>query len=124
MAKKSGGRRGGQPPIKGFRPGKAPAQLKKRQAKAQLGSDATWAQKQTVEAVAGKTPQEVRAMVRKWSMSLGIAGAALAVLGGFLYGWAVWAGVVVHVLAAGVLFLARRVRKQSTGLEQIAESLR
>jgi len=124
MAKKSGGRHGGQPPIKGFRPGKAPPQLKKQRAKAQLGSDASWAQKQTVEAVAGKTPEQVRAMVRKWSLGLGIAGAALVVLGIFLYGWAVAAGVVVHVLAAGVLFLAWRVRKQSAGLEQIAEQLR
>jgi len=123
MAKKSGGRQGGQPSIKGFRPGKAPPQLKKRQAKAQLGSDATWAQKQTVEAVAGKTPQEVRAMVRKWSLGLVVAGVLLAVGGVFLYGWAVAAGVVVHELAAGRFFLAWRVRKQGEGLEQIAKSL-
>ena len=123
MAKKSGGRQGGQPPIKGFRPGKAPPQLKKRQAKAALGSDASWAQKQTVEAVAGKTPQEVRAMVRKWSLGLTVAGVALVAGGVFLYRWALVAGIVVHLLAAGLLFLAWRVRKQSAGLEQIAQSL-
>jgi hypothetical protein len=124
MAKKSGGRRGGQRPIKGFRPGKAPPQLKKQRAKAQLGGDASWAQKQTVEAVAGKSPQEVRAMVRRWSIGLGLAGGALLVLGAFLYTWTVVAGVAVHALAAVALFLAWRVRKQGPGLEQVAQSLR
>jgi len=124
MAKKSGGRQEGQPPIKGFRPGKAPPQLKKQRAKAQLGNDATWAQKQTVEAVAGKSPEQVRAMVRKWTISLGVAGVVLLALGAFLYTVAVVAGVAVHVLAAAVLFLAWRVSRQGPGLEQIAQSLR
>lgn len=124
MAKKSGGRQHGQPPIKGFRPGKAPPQLKKQRAKAQLGGDATWAQKQTVEAVAGKSPEQVRAMVRKWTLGLVVAGVALLALGAFLYTVAVVAGVVVHVLAAGVLFLAWRVSRQGPGLEEVARSLR
>lgn len=123
MAKKSGGRHHGQPPIKGFRPGKAPPQLQKQRAKAQLGSEATWAQKQTVEAVAGKSPEQVRTMVRKWSLGLGTVGVALLALGAFLYTVAVVAGVVVHLLAAGALFLAWRVSKQGPGLEQIAKSL-
>jgi hypothetical protein len=124
MARKGGGRRGPQQSIKGFRPGKAPVQLKKQHAKAQLSDDATWVQKQTVEAVAGRSPQEVHAMVRKWSIGLFVGGGVLAVAGTFLYGWAIWAGVVVHVLAAGPLFLGFRVRKQGAGLAELARSLR
>jgi len=123
MARKGGGRHG-QPPMKGFRPGKAPAQLKKQRAKAQLGSEANWAQKQTIDAIAGKTPKQVEALVRKWSIGFGAAAAALAVLGVFVYGWSVVAGVFVHVLAAVLLFLAWRIRKQGPGLAQIADSLR
>jgi len=110
--------------MKGFRPGKAPAQLKKQRAKAQLGSEANWAQKQTIDAIAGKTPKQVEALVRKWSIGFGAAAAALAVLGVFVYGWSVVAGVFVHVLAAVLLFLAWRIRKQGPGLAQIADSLR
>ena len=123
-AKKRGGRqRGGQPPARGFRPGKEPAHLKKQRAKAQLGSDASWVQKQTMEAVAGRSPGEVRAMVRKWSLGL-IAGAVLfALLGIFLLARTLVAGVVVQVLAVVLLFLAYRLRKQGSGLVDMAESL-
>jgi len=113
----------GQRPIKGFRPGKEPAYLKKQRAKAQLGSEASWGQKQTVEAIAGKSPKEVQKMVRMWSMGL-VAGAVLLAAGGaFLYAWSTVAGVVVHVLAAVVAFLAFRIRKQGGGLVDMAKSL-
>ena len=123
-SKKGGGRsHAGQRPIKGFRPGKEPARLKKQRAKAQLGGDASWLQKQTVEAIAGKSPQDVQTMVRKWSVGL-VAGAVLvAVLGFFLYAWSVAAGVVVHVLSLVLLFLAYRFKRQGRGLAELAESL-
>jgi len=125
MASKKGGRRlnRGQGPTKGFRPGKEPAHLKKQMAKARLGSDATWAQKQTVEALAGRSPQDVRKMLRKWSLGLVVSTVLLAVLGVFLYRWSVAAGVVVHVLTAVLLFLAYRLRKKGGGLAELAESL-
>ncbi|MDH3208326.1 MAG: hypothetical protein OEO79_17125 [Gemmatimonadota bacterium] len=113
----------GQRPIKGFRPGKEPAYLKKQRAKAQLGSDAGWGQKQTVEALAGKSPQEVQKMVRKWGIGLVSGAVLLAVGGAFLYAWSTVAGVVVHILAAVVAFLAYRIRKQGSGLVDIARSL-
>ena len=109
--------------MKGFRPGKEPAHLKKRRAKAELGSDASWAQKKTIDALAGQSPQEVRKMVRKWSMILGAGGLLLAVAGVFLYAWAVPAGVTVHVLSAVMLFLANRIRKQGEGLAEMAGTL-
>lgn len=119
-AKKRGGH---QPQIKGFRPGKAPAHLKKKRAKAQLGKDASWAEKQTVEAVAGRTPEEVQKMVQRWTVGLSVGGALLAVGGFFLYGWSTVAGIVVHVLAAGVFFLGYRIRKQGAALAEMAGSL-
>jgi hypothetical protein len=45
------------------------------------------------------------------------------VLGVFLYTWSLTAGVVVHVLSAGLLFLAYRLRKHGQGLAELAESL-
>lgn len=121
MAAKKRGRH--QRPAKGFRPGREPVHLKKQRAKAQLGKDASWAQRQTVDAVAGRSPHEVRRMVQQWSAGL-IAGALLfGVVGVFLYTWAVPAGVVVHVVAVALLFLGYRIRKQGPGLVEMAESL-
>ena len=114
---------GHQPQVKGFRPGKAPAHLKKQQAKAQLGKNASWAQKQAVEAVAGRSPQEVRKMVTMWSRGLFAGALLLAIAGAFLYGWAVPAAVVAYVLSAGLLFLGYRLKKQGSGLVDIAGQL-
>lgn len=119
-AKKQGGHR---PAAKGFRPGKEPAHLKKQRAKAHLGKDASWAQKQTIEALAGRDPREVRRMVQMWSGGLIALGLLLAVVGVFLYGWAVPAGVAVHVLSAVLLFLGVRLRRQGAGLVEMAKSL-
>lgn len=123
MARKKSDGGGGRPrPMKGFRPGKEPPQLKKRRAKSRLPDDASWAQRQMVEAVAGRSPDEVRRMVRKWSLGLVAGGVLLAVLGVFVYSWSVVAGAVVHVLAAVLLFLAYRIRKQGPAFVQMAES--
>jgi hypothetical protein len=119
-AKKRGGP---QRSAKGFRPGKEPTRLKQQRAKASLGKDASWAQKQTVDAIAGRTPQEVQKMVRGWSVGLIAAAVLFAVGGFFLYAWAVPAGVAVHVLAAGLAFLGFRVRKQGVALAEMAGSL-
>jgi len=116
-------RRVQQPQAKGFRPGKEPAHLKKRRAKAQLGSDATWAQKQTVDAIAGRSPQEVRSMVKRWSTGLFAGAVVLGVAGFFLYGWSVPAGVVTHIVAGVALFLGYRVRQSGQGLVDMAGSL-
>lgn len=123
LAKKKGAR-GPQRAVKGFRPGKEPVQLKRQAAKAQLGKDAGWAQKQAVDAVAGRSRSEVRAMVQRWSLGLGVAGLVLAVVGLFLYGWLWPVAAAVHVLAAVLLFLAYRVRKQGSALEDMADALR
>lgn len=119
-SKKRGGR---QAPVKGFRPGKAPVHLKKQRARAQLGKDASWVQKQAVEAVAGRSPQDVQKMMKTWGLGL-IAGALLFAVGGvFLYAWASVAGIVVHVISAILFFLAYRVRKHGSGMVEMAEAL-
>jgi hypothetical protein len=118
------GRKGrGQRPTKGFRPGKEPAHLKKQRAKARLGSDASWIQKQTVEAITGRSPREVEAMVRRWSLVLVAGAGLLALLGVFLYTWSLVAGVVVHVVTVALFVIAYRLRKQGPGLVELAESL-
>ena len=104
-------RRGPQQSMKGFRPGKEPAHLKKRRAKAQLGSNASWGQKQAIEAVAGKSPNEVEAMVTRWSTGLFVAAAVLAIVGVLLYGWSTPVAVGVHVFAVVLAFLGFRIRK-------------
>ena len=106
--------------MKGFRPGKEPPQLRKRRAKAEPGSDASWAQKAAVDAVAGRTPQKVRAMVRRWSLWLTVGGVATAIGGLFLYGWSLAAGVVVHVVSALFFLVAFRVRRSGTALEEMS----
>lgn len=122
MAKKGG--RGPQRPVRGFRPGKEPVELKRRRAKSQLSGDATWAQKQTVDAIAGRSRAEVSAMVRKWSTGLAVAGVVVAVGGAFLYGWSWIAGGSVHAVAGVLFFLAYRIRKQGPGLAEMADTLR
>jgi hypothetical protein len=109
--------------VKGFRPGKVPPHVKRQQAKARLGSDASWAQKKTVDAVAGRSPDEVRATIRRWTVGLLVAAVALALLGGFLYRWSVVAGVVVHVVTVALLVLVFRLRRQGHRLVEMAESL-
>lgn len=116
---------GGRPrPVKGFRPGQEPPHLKKQRAKARLGSDASWLQKQTVEAIVGRSPREVETMVRNWSVGLLVVAIALAVLGVFLYRWSLVAGLVAHAVTLLPLFLAYRLRKQGPGLVEMAETLR
>lgn len=107
--------------MKGFRPGKEPPELKRKMARARLPSDASWLQRQTVEAIAGRSPDEVRKMVRRWTLGLLAGAVALVVLGVFLYSWSLVAGIGAHVLAAIVLILAYRVRKQGSGLVEMAE---
>lgn len=118
-------RKGGGPqrPVKGFRPGKEPTHLKKQRAKAQLGKDASWAQKQAVDVIAGRSPQEVRKMVQRWSRGVIAAAVLLAIVGVFLYGWAVAAGITAHVASAGLLFLGYRIGKQGSGLVDMADRM-
>jgi hypothetical protein len=112
-----------QPRVKGFRPGKEPAHLRARQAKAELGEDAGWARKAMIDAVADRSPGEVRAQVDRWSRILLLVAVILAIGGGLLYLWSTPAGLVAHLLTLVALFLWFRLRRQRDPLVEMAESV-
>lgn len=106
--------------VKGFRPGKEPPQLRKQQAKRQLG-EVSAAQERLLEVFASRTPAESRALIRRWITGLFAAGAVLLVLGALLYGWSLIAGAVVHVLAALALVIGWRLHGQREALGSMAD---
>jgi Flp pilus assembly protein TadB len=121
MGRKGGG--GRQQQVRGFRPGREPAQLRKRQAKARLGDDANWAQKKLVDALGDKSPAQVRTMMSRWTTVLLTIATLLAVGGAFLYRWSVIAGVAVHLLTLLVFFLWFQLRRKRAEFEKLAEML-
>jgi len=106
--------------VKGFRPGKEPPQLRKQQAKRQLG-EVSAAQERLLEMFASRTPEESRTLMRRWRIGLFTAAAALLVAGALLYAWSIVAGAVVHVLAAIALGLGWRLHSQREALDAMAE---
>ena len=109
--------------IKGFRPGKEPPELRRRQARESLGPNASWAQKQMVDLIGERRPDEVAAMVRRWSLGLAALGACLVLGGVFLYAWSTVAGISVHIVAAALFFLAFRVNRQGGSWVDAAQSM-
>lgn len=117
-----GNPRGPHQPIKGFRPGKEPPQLRKQRAKQQFG-DLSPTQERLVEAFAERTPEEARGLIRRWKLGLLGAAVALAILAAVLFAWSAIAGAIVAVLAIVVFFLWWRVRRQSAELEAMADAI-
>lgn len=111
-------------PMKGFRPGKEPSELRKRRAKARLNDDAAWTQEKLIDAVGDRSPDEVRTMVRRWTLILLGATVVLAVVGALLYGWSRIAGIAVHVLTFVAAFLTFRLWRQREDLVKLAEWVR
>lgn len=109
-------------PVKGFRPGKEPPQLKKQRAKQQFG-DVSAAQERLIELFAERSPEESRALMRRWRIALLAGAVVLAILGAVLYGWSVIAGVLIHILAAAALFLWWRLHRQRDDLEAMADAV-
>lgn len=106
--------------VKGFRPGKEPPQLRKQQAKRQLG-EVSAAQERLLEVFASRTPGESRALMRRWWTGLFAVGAVLLVAGALLYGWSVLAGAVAHLLAAVALVIGWRLYRQREALGAMAD---
>lgn len=119
MARGRGGR-GQQRPVRGFRPGKEPPQIRKQRAREQIGDDASWAQKRLVDALAERSPDEARAMMRRWRVALLAVAIGLVVLGAVLYVWSLVAGIIVHVLAVVVFFFWLRLHRQRKDFEAMA----
>lgn len=113
--------RGQQRPIKGFRPGKEPPQLRKQRAKQQLGGEPNWAQERLIESLADRSPEEARRMMRRWRLALLAVAILLAVVGALLYGWSIVAGVVVHVIALALLLLWLQLGRKQKDFEAMAD---
>jgi len=113
---------GPQQPVKGFRPGKEPPQLRKQRAKQQFGQVSA-TQERLIEMFAERTPAESRALIRSWTLGLLVGTLVLAVLGGVLYVWSLIAGVIVHVLAAVVLFFWWRLHRQREAFAAMADTV-
>lgn len=121
MARQNRGQ-GRRRPVKGFRPGKEPPEIRKQRAKQQFG-DVNAAQERLIEVFAERSPEESRALMRRWRLGLLIAAGVLAILGALLYGWSLIAGVVVHVLALLVLVIWFQLHRQREGLESMADAV-
>jgi Flp pilus assembly protein TadB len=113
--------RGQQRPMKGFRPGKEPPQLRKQRAKEELGGDPNWAQERLIEALADRSPEEARKMMARWRTVLLAAAIVVAVLGALLYGWSIVAGVIVHVIALALFLFWFQLRRKQKDFEAMAE---
>lgn len=114
--RKSGRRR----PAPGFRPGKEPPEIRKRRAKQQLG-EVNAAQERLIEVFAEHSPEEARKLIRRWRVGMLVAAVLLVALGAVLYLWSTLAGVLVHVAAAALLFLAWQIHRKRGDLETIAD---
>jgi Flp pilus assembly protein TadB len=113
--------RGQQRPMKGFRPGKEPPQLRKQRAKQELGGEPNWAQERLIEALADRSPAESRAMMRRWRRILLVVAVVLAVVGALLYGLSIIAGALVHVVALVVFLFWVQLRRKQGDFEAMAD---
>lgn len=117
------GRPGGpQQPMRGFRPGKEPPQLRKQQAKQQF-RDLSPTQEKLVEMFAERTPDQARAMVRRWTTTLLVLTVVVAALAVALFFWSVVAGVIVALVAAVLLYFWLRLRGQRAAFEAMADAI-
>jgi len=111
-----------QPQVKGFRPGKAPPQLKKKMAKQQMG-EMTTAQERMVDLFADRTPAESRKLIGRWMLGTLVGGILLTVLSILAWQWS-WIAGVPLTLAAGFTFFSHiRLRAQRAQLEEMAEQV-
>ena len=111
---------GPQRPVKGFRPGKEPPELKKRRARQELG-DMNAAQERLVDLFAERSPDEARGLIRRWRIGLLAATIALAALAVALFFWSAIAGVIAAILAVVAFFLWWRLHRQQEAFDAMAD---
>ncbi len=113
----------GQRPVKGFRPGKEPPELKKRRAKEQFG-DVTGMQERLIELFAERSPEASRRLIRRWVVGLLAGAIALAAVAVVLYlTWSTIAAVITAVLAVLVAVMWWRIRSQQPDLETMIDAV-
>jgi hypothetical protein len=124
MARNRG--RGPQRPVKGFRPGKEPPELRKRQAKQQFG-DLSPTQERLVELFAERGPEASRGLLRRWELGFMAGAIVAAILAVVLLvvgaTWSVITGVIVAIVAAVLVALWWRLRSQRGALEEMADAV-
>jgi hypothetical protein len=113
---------GRQPPVKGFRPGKEPPQLRKQRVQEPV-AEPNWAQQRLVETLSGRTPEEARAMMGRWRAGVLGVTVLLAALTALLFRWSIVAGGVGAVLTTVAFVLWLRLRMQRASLDQLADAL-
>ena len=111
-----------QRPVKGFRPGKEPPKLKKRRAREQFG-EMNAAQERMVDLFADRTPEEGKALIRRWRIGFLTASILLTVLAVALFFWSTVAGVIVALLAVVVWVLWWRVQRQQEAFDTMADAV-
>lgn len=111
-----------QRPIKGFRPGREPPELRKRQAKKQF-ADLSPSQERLMDLFAERSPEEARALVRRWELGIMAAAIVAAILAAVLLFWSVVATVIVGVLAVVLLALWWRLRGQREAFHSMADAV-
>jgi len=107
-------------PVRGFRPGKEPPQIRKQQAKQEFG-EVSASQERLIEMLAERSPEEARKLLRRWRIGLMAAGILLAIVGGLLFAWSLAAGIVVEVLALIALGLWWRMQAQREAFESMVK---
>ncbi len=113
---------GPQRPVKGFRPGKEPPQIRKQRAKQKFG-DVSRSQERLIEMLAERSPEEARRLLRRWRVGLLAAGIVLVLVGGLLLTWSLPAGIVVEILALVALGLWWRMQRQREGFESMVKAV-
>lgn len=109
--------------MKGFRPGKEPPELRKKRAKEQFG-DVNAAQERLIELFAERTPEEARALIRRWTIGLLAGAIILAAAAGVLYVvWSPVAAIIAGVLALLVAVVWWRIRSQRQDLETMVDAV-
>jgi len=113
-----GGRR--QEPVRGFRPGKEPAQLRKQRVKEQIG-EGNWAQQKLIDTLADRTPQEARQMMGRWRTGALVAAVVLTALAVLLFLWSIFAGIAMALIATAAFVIWFRLRTQQASFEALAD---
>lgn len=114
--------RGPQRPVKGFRPGKEPPELRKRRAREQFG-EVSATQEQLIELFAERSPEEARTLIRRWTIGLLAGAIGLALAAAALSLWSLVAAGIAGVLAVVLLGFWWRIRGQRADLEAMADAV-
>lgn len=119
MARYQGGRQG---PVKGFRPGKEPPQIRKRRAMQKYG-DVSATQERLIEMFSERSPEEAKRMMARWRVGLLAGAVVLGLIGAGLYLWTLVGGITLHALTVVLLVLWWRLLRQREALDTMADTV-